>query len=649
MPVKSNHVYDENDIVLLKGLQGVRKRPAMYIGSTNAMGLHHLVWEIVDNAVDEALSGFGKFITVTIHKDGSLSVQDEGRGIPVGINKDTGKRAIELVFTELHAGGKFSDKAYTTSAGLHGVGASVTNALSEWLECTVCTKGEQYYIKFANGGKIVEPLKLIGRTNRHGTLVRFKPDATVFSTVDFKWDTIYNHLQESAFLLKTVHFILKDERTGESVEFHYENGLQEYVGILNANNTPLSPVIDFEDNTSHIKMDIAFQYCSGYYDERIYSYVNNVRTRDGGTHETGFRTGITRAVNDYATNNNLLRGKIKLEGSDIREGITAIISLKIPEDQLEFEGQTKGKLGTPEALQLVNNFVYSQFTYYLSENKEFAVTLIKKCIDAQNARIASRKAKEEARNTNKKLKNEVILSGKLTPPQSKDFSKNELFIVEGDSAGGTAKSGRDRMHQGVLPLRGKPLNTDTVAMDKMLKNEEFATLINTIGAGVGQNFEIGDAHYGKIIIMTDADTDGAHIQTLLLTFFYHYMRPLITTGHVYIAVPPLYGVSKETKDKQKVMEYAWDDESLDKAKQKVGAGYKIQRYKGLGEMSAEQLWDTTMNPKTRTLIRVNIEDPLLVEYRVGVLMGKDTDVRKKWVEENVDFNVDDEFMKEVRR
>lgn len=649
MPVKSNHVYDENDIVLLKGLQGVRKRPAMYIGSTNAMGLHHLVWEIVDNAVDEALSGFGKFITVTIHKDGSLSVQDEGRGIPVGVNKDTGKRAIELVFTELHAGGKFSDKAYTTSAGLHGVGASVTNALSEWLECTVYTKGEQYYIKFANGGKIVEPLKLIGRTNRHGTLVRFKPDATIFSTVDFKWDTIYNHLQESAFLLKTVHFILKDERTGESVEFHYENGLQEYVGILNANNTPLSPVIDFEDNTSHIKMDIAFQYCSGYYDERIYSYVNNVRTRDGGTHETGFRTGITRAVNDYATNNNLLRGKIKLEGSDIREGITAIISLKIPEDQLEFEGQTKGKLGTPEALQLVNNFVYSQFTYYLSENKEFAVNLIKKCIDAQNARIASRKAKEEARNTNKKLKNEVILSGKLTPPQSKDFSKNELFIVEGDSAGGTAKSGRDRMHQGVLPLRGKPLNTDTVAMDKMLKNEEFATLINTIGAGYGQGFDISDIHYNKIIIMTDADTDGAHIQTLLLTFFYHYMRPLITTGHVYIAVPPLYGVSKETKDKQKVMEYAWDDESLDKAKQKVGAGYKIQRYKGLGEMSAEQLWDTTMNPKSRTLIRVNIEDPLLVEYRVGVLMGKDTDVRKKWVEENVDFNVDDEFMKEVRR
>lgn len=648
MSPKSSHVYDENDIVLLKGLQGVRKRPAMYIGSTNGMGLHHLVWEIVDNAVDEALSGYGQYITVTIHKDGSLSVQDEGRGIPVGVNKDTGKRAIELVFTELHAGGKFSDKAYTTSAGLHGVGASVTNALSEWLECNVYRDGEIHHIKFVNGGKISEPLTSIGRTNRHGTYVRFKPDAKIFSTVEFKWDTIYNRLQESAFLLKNVHFILKDERSQESVEFHYENGLSQYVSVLNANKTPLSTVINFEDNTSHIKIDIAFQYCAEDYGENIYSYVNNVRTRDGGTHETGFRMGITRAVNDFATNNNLLRKGVKLEGSDIREGLTAIISLKIPEDQLEFEGQTKGKLGTPDALPLVNNFIYSQFTYYLAENKEFAVTLIKKCVEAQNARLAARKAKEEARNTNKKLKNEVTLSGKLTPPQSKDFLKNELFIVEGDSAGGTARTGRDRIHQGVLPLRGKPLNTDTVTIDKMLKNEEFATLINTIGAGYGSNFDVSDAHYGKVIIMTDADTDGAHIQTLLLTFFYHYMRPLITEGRVYIAVPPLYRVYKY-KDKKETFAYAWDDEGLEKAKQKIGAGYLISRYKGLGEMSSSQLWDTTMNPATRTLIRVNIEDPLLVEYRVGVLMGKDTEQRKKWVEENVDFNLKDEFMKEVKR
>ncbi|MCH5180902.1 MAG: DNA topoisomerase IV subunit B [Erysipelotrichales bacterium] len=648
MPAKSNHVYDENDIVLLKGLEGVKKRPAMYIGSTNSMGLHHLVWEIVDNAVDEALSGFGKSISVTIHKDGSLSVQDEGRGIPTGINSATGKSAVELVFTELHAGGKFSDKAYTTSAGLHGVGASVTNALSEWLECYVYRDGEIHHIKFANGGKIIEPLSVTGKTNRHGTYVRFKPDANVFSTVEFKWDTIYNRLQESAFLLKGMHYYLKDERTGESVEFHYENGLQEYVATLNANKKGLSPVIYFEDPVSHIKIDLAFQYCLEDYGETIYSYVNNVRTRDGGTHETGFRMGITRAVNDFATTNNLLKKGVKLEGSDIREGLTAIIALKIPEDALEFEGQTKGKLGTPEATPLVNNFMYSQFTYYLNENKEFALKLIKKCVDAQAARVAARKAKEEARNTNKKIKNEVILSGKLTPPQSKDFAKNELFIVEGDSAGGTARTGRDRIYQGILPLRGKPLNTDNVTLDRMLKNEEFATLINTIGAGYGANFDPEDAKYGKIIIMTDADTDGAHIQTLLLTFFYHYMRGLITSGKVYIAVPPLYRVYKY-KDKKEIFEYAWDDEGLEKAKAKVGPGYLISRYKGLGEMSAEQLWDTTMNPKTRLLIQVNIEDPLLVEYRVGVLMGSDTSLRKKWVEENVDFNTKDEFMKEVKR
>lgn len=648
MPKTDTHTYDENDIVLLKGLEGVKKRPAMYIGSVNTMGLHHLVWEIVDNAVDEALSGFGKYITVTIYKDGSLSVQDEGRGIPTGVNKATKKSAIELVFTELHAGGKFSDKAYTTSAGLHGVGASVTNALSEWLECNVYRDGEIHHIKFANGGKIVEPLAVVGKTNRHGTFVRFKPDAKVFTTVEFKWDTIYNRLQESAFLLRGVHFILKDERTNESTEFYYENGLREYVSVLNANKTPLSPIICFEDPVSHIKIDLAFQYCSQDYSETILSYVNNVRTRDGGTHETGFRMGITRAVNDFATTNNLLKNKIKLEGSDIREGLTAVISLKIPEDNLEFEGQTKGKLNTPEALPLVNNFVYSKFTYYLNENKEFAVRLIKKCVESQNARIQARKAREEARNTNKKLKSEVILSGKLTPPQSKDYAKNELFIVEGDSAGGTARTGRDRLHQGILPLRGKPLNTDNVTMDRMLKNEEFATLINTIGAGYGSNFDEKETHYGKIIIMTDADTDGAHIQTLLLTFFYHYMRGLITAGKVYIAVPPLYRVFKY-KDKNEIFEYAWDDEGLEKAKAKIGPGYSVSRYKGLGEMSSEQLWDTTMNPKTRLLIKVNIEDPLLVEYRVGVLMGNDTSLRKKWVEENVDFNLKDEFMKEVKR
>lgn len=648
MATQKEHKYDANDIVHLEGLLGVRKRPAMYIGSTNSTGLHHLVWEIVDNAVDEALSGYGDHIYVTIHKDGSLSVLDEGRGIPTGINKATGKSGVELVFRELHAGGKFNNTAYKTSAGLHGVGASVTNALSTWLEVTIWSDGLIHHVRYENGGKDVAiPLEVIGKTNRHGTLVHFKPDPTIFTTTEFRFDTIQNRLQESAFLLKNVHFIVRDERQGLEKEFHYENGLKEYVGVVNENKEPMSPVIYFEDNTSSIQMEIALQYCIKDYQETIFSYVNNVRTRDGGTHETGFRMGITRAVNDFAQSNNLMRGKTKLEGTDIREGLTGVISLRIQESELEFEGQTKGKLGTPEAMTAVNNFIYNKFTYYLNENREFAVLLIKKCIDSANARIAARKAKEEARNTSKKNKQEVILSGKLTPAQSKDYKSNELFIVEGDSAGGTARSGRDRIHQAILPLRGKPLNTDNITIDRMLKNEEFATLINTIGAGYGEDFDENDARYGKIIIMTDADTDGAHIQTLLLTFFYHYMRPLINKGCVYIAVPPLYRVAK-IKDKKETYIYAWNDKELEEAKEKIGAGYTISRYKGLGEMSDKQLWDTTMNPRTRTLIRVNIEDPLLVDMRVSVFMGKDASQRKEWVEQNIDFSTVDTFVKEVK-
>ena len=639
--------YSANDIHIMKGLEGVRKRPAMYIGSTNSQGLHHLAWEILDNAVDEALSGFGKVISITIHKDGSISVLDEGRGIPVDINKETGRPGVEIVFTELHAGGKFNSAVYKSAAGLHGVGAAVTNALSSWLEVIVYRDGGTFKMRFENGGTLVEPLTNIGPTKKHGTLVTFKPDSSIFSTVDFKYDTIANHLQESAFLMKGVRFLFKDERSGESADFYYENGLVEYISSVNANKNPLSPIIDFADtdDETQIDMEIALQYCNEDYNETIFSYVNNVRTRDGGTHESGFRTGFTRAVNDFAENNKLLRGK-KLEGSDIREGLTAIISLKIPEQLLEFEGQTKGKLGTPQALSVVGNFIYNKFTYYLTENREVAVNIIKKCVDAQTARLAARKAKDEARST-KKVKQDVILSDKLTPALSKEYLKNELFIVEGDSAGGSAKKGRDRMHQAILPLRGKPLNTDSIALDKLLHNEEIATIINTIGAGFGQSFDIEDIHYGKIIIMTDADTDGAHIQTLLLTFFYHYMRQLITSGHVFIAVPPLYRVFKED-GKKLVQQYAWDDEGLEQAKKKVGAGYKISRYKGLGEMDAIQLKETTMDPKTRLLIQVDIEDPLLVEKRVAVLMGKDTTVRRKWVEENIDFSKIDSFIKEVK-
>ena len=639
--------YTADDIHIMKGLEGVRKRPAMYIGSTNAQGLHHLVWEVVDNSVDEALSGFGKKIVVTMYKDGSIGVLDEGRGIPVGINKETGRPAVEVVFTELHAGGKFNNAVYKSAAGLHGVGASVTNALSEWIDINVYQNGNIYHLKFENGGKLVVPLEIIGTTKKHGTYVRFKPDATIFSTVEFKWDTIASHLQESAFLMKGVEFVLCDEKTGQNQSFLYENGLVEYINSVNVNKNPLSNVINFSDTDQETQIDIeiALQYCNEDYNETIYSYVNNVRTRDGGTHETGFRLGITKAVNDFAEMSKLAKAK-KLEGSDIREGLTAVISLKIPETLLEFEGQTKGKLGTPQATSVVSNFIYNKLTYYLTENKEFAINLINKCVASQNARIAARKAKEEARSS-KKPKQDLILSDKLTPAQSKDYAKNELFIVEGDSAGGTAKKGRDRLHQAILPLRGKPLNTDSISIDKLVHNEEFATIINTIGAGFGQSFDLEDIKYGKIIIMTDADTDGAHIQTLLLTFFYNFMRQLITSGHVYIAVPPLYRVFKE--DGKKIsQEYAWDDEGLEKAKKKIGSGYKVSRYKGLGEMDAIQLKETTMDPRTRLLIQVDIEDPILVEKRVNILMGRDTSVRREWVEENVDFNKVDTFIKEVK-
>ena len=642
----SEKKYTANDITILQGLEGVRKRPAMYIGSTNSSGLHHLVWEVVDNAVDEALSGYGKNISVTLHKDGSCSVLDEGRGIPVDINKETGRPGVEIVFTELHAGGKFNSSVYKSAGGLHGVGASVTNALSEWVDVTVYKDGI-YHLRFENGGHMVVPLERIGETKKHGTLVRFKPDPQIFSTVDFKFDTIASHLRESAFLMKGVRFIIIDERINERQEFFYQDGLVEYVNNLNSEKNAIIPVVSFTDvdAITQIETEIALQYCYEDYNESIYSYVNNVKTADGGTHEAGFRAGITRAINDFAEAQNLLKGK-KLEGSDIREGLTAIISLRVPEEILEFEGQTKGKLGTPAALSVVSNLIYNKFTYYLTENKENALRIIKKCVDSQQARIAARKAKDEARSS-KKAKTEVILSDKLTPAQSKEYLKNELFIVEGDSAGGTAKKGRDRIHQAILPLRGKPLNTDSISMDKLLHNEEIATIINTIGAGFGQSFDIEDIHYGKIIIMTDADTDGAHIQTLLLTFFYHYMRTLITSGHVYIAVPPLYRIYKE-ENKKLIQEYAWDDAGLEAAKKKVGGQYKINRYKGLGEMDAIQLKETTMDPKTRLLIQVDISDPFLVEDRVNVLMGKDASLRRRWVEENVDFNTVDTFLKEAK-
>ena len=640
--------YNGNSIELLEGLEGVRKRPGMYIGSTNANGLHHLVWEIVDNALDEALNGYGNKIVVTIHKDNSVTVSDEGRGIPCDINTKTGKPAIELIFTTLHSGGKFNEEAYANSAGLHGVGSSVTNALSEYTDVTSFYKGEIYHIRFEKGEKISIPLEKLGKTLKHGTVVTFKPDKEIFSTTEMSYDRISTHLKEAAFLLKKVKFILIDERSGFKDEFYYENGISEYIEEINASKRALGPVISFEGMDQGIEVSVALQYCYDDYSETIRSYTNNVHTVDGGTHEVGFRIGLTKAVNDYIDSNDLGK-KIKLEGTDIREGLTAILSLRMSEKILEFEGQTKSKLGTQAAQVVVSNLIYSKMTYYLNENKEFAIRLIKKCQDSATARLAARKAKEEAR-TKRKAKESVILSDKLTPAQSKEYDKNELFIVEGDSAGGTAKKGRDPKHQAILPLRGKPLNTDGLTIDKILNNLEFSTIINTIGAGVGDKFDIEDIHYNKIIIMTDADTDGAHIQTLLLTFFHNYMRPLITEGHVFVAVPPLYRVYKEDKFGNVTTElYAWDDKSLEENKKKVGAGYKVSRYKGLGEMSDKQLKNTTMDPKNRLLIKININDPLIVESKVNILMGKDADKRKKWLEQNVDFNEADDFIKEVKK
>ncbi|EOS8088391.1 DNA topoisomerase IV subunit B [Enterococcus faecium] len=643
MAKKVNNEYNDSSIQVLEGLEAVRKRPGMYIGSTDSRGLHHLVYEIVDNAVDEALSGYGSEIDVTIHEDNSITVADSGRGMPVGMHA-SGIPTVEVIFTVLHAGGKFGQGGYKTSGGLHGVGASVVNALSKWLTVTIVRDGVEYQQKFKNGGKPDGTLKKIGKTKKaNGTIVHFLPDDTIFSTKKFSYEILAERLRESAFLLKGVKISLSDLRGEESVKevFHYEEGIKEFVDYLNEEKDTLTPVVYFSGEKEGIEVEVAYQYNDGY-SENVLSFVNNVRTKDGGTHEAGMKAAMTKSYNEYARKVGLLKERDKnLEGSDFREGLAAVLSIRVPENLLQFEGQTKEKLGTPVARTVVDNVISEQMGFYLQENSEMSQMLVRKAIKAREAREAARKAREESRNGKKRKKGESLLSGKLTPAQSRNPKKNELYLVEGDSAGGSAKQGRDRKFQAILPLRGKVINTEKAKMQDILKNEEINTMIYTIGAGVGPEFSIEDCNYDKVIIMTDADTDGAHIQVLLLTFFYRYMKPLIEAGKVYIALPPLYKVSKGQGKKQ-VIEYAWTDDELAAMIKKVGKGYMLQRYKGLGEMNAEQLWETTMDPTSRTLIRVRIDDAAQAERRVTTLMGDKVEPRRKWIENHVQFTLEED-------
>jgi len=619
----SNIEYGADQIQVLEGLEAVRKRPGMYIGSTGPRGLHHLVYEIVDNSIDEALAGYCDKIEVTIHPDNSIRVEDNGRGIPVEIQTQTGRPAVEVALTVLHAGGKFGGKGYKVSGGLHGVGMSVVNALSEWLEIWVKRDGKLYHQKYERGTPVTS-VEEIGVSKNNGTIISFKPDYEIFEELEINAETIILRLRELAFLNGGLTIILKDERDHEESVFHHEGGIIDFVRFLNKNKDTIhSAPIYCKCEKDQVIIEVALQYNDSYL-ENIYSFANNIRTQEGGTHEIGFRTALTRIINDYARKNNILKeNENNLLGEDIREGLTAIISVKVPDPQ--FEGQTKTKLGNTEIRGIVDSAFTAEFGIYLEENPAVARKLVEKSINAARARDAARKARELVRRKN--ALESSTLPGKLADCSSKDPSEGELFLVEGDSAGGSAKQGRDRRFQAILPLRGKILNVEKARLDKILNNEEIRAMITAMGTGISEEFDLLKARYHKLVIMTDADVDGAHIRTLLLTFFYRYMRDLIEKGYVYIAQPPLFRLKKG-----KEQYYLYSEPELDQILKKLGrTNYSIQRYKGLGEMNPEQLWDTTMDPNTRTIMQVTIEDAIEADGTFTTLMGDKVDPRKQFI------------------
>ncbi len=652
MTEKVESKYTEEQIQVLEGLEPVRKRPGMYIGSTDIRGLHHLVWEIVDNSIDEALAGYCNEIDVILRKDGSCSVKDNGRGIPTGIMKKEGKSAVEVVLTKLHAGGKFGGDGYKISGGLHGVGLSCVNALSEWLTVEVCKNGKKYMQKFASvkgadgkikGGVPQTGLEVIGDTTEHGSKITFMPDKRIFETTVFSLDTIAKHLKELAFLNKGVLITLKDDRLNEPYEktYKYDGGLSDFVLYLNDSKNKLFPVpIFLEGEKDGVYISLAMQYTDGY-SESCFSYVNNIPTIEGGTHETGFKSGITKVFNDALRKYNYIKDKDpNLMGEDFREGLTAVLAIKMK--NVQFEGQTKTKLGNPEIKPIVENFVIEKLSEFVFDNKKNKTmsAVYEKAIGAAKVREAARKAKEITRQKNS-LENATLV-GKLASCTGRKPELNELFIVEGDSAGGSAKQARDRHFQAILPLRGKPLNAEKKRIDQVLSNEEIRTIISALGAGLGEDFNIDDLKYHKVIILADADHDGFHIRAILLTFFFRYMKELINQGHVYIGMPPLYRVQKRD-----FIEYVYSDAELPDVVARAGKGYTIQRYKGLGEMDPEQLWDTTMDPKKRTLVQVTIDDAAEAERLITTLMGENIEARKAYISENANFNKpdSDQFIK----